>query len=1600
MRKKGISLLLVIIMLIGILPNYVSIFAENERTGIDVTTRVQIDKKEVKQSGADLADGSNIDTSKEVQFNMEMAIKVEGDYIKAGLPVDENEVVRYNDFAEFTISNDLSVDTFITQTLDFKTKENVKIGEVMFRQDGTALVARIVFNGEKEVFGQETKDVSFGFSGRFYLTTVSGQSTSEMRTILEKNYNLTFTPDLSPRITKELVSVSEDSSKTKTLSRNHYENRNVEWKVVVELNQNVHGQEIPADLSGYTLKDIFYKKPKNAGRTVPDTGELKSMSNDLARPNAILVGGSLEDVIMDDVNPSDADTTPDGFHYLFPSGTSSPQEIRFYTKMSEDELYRSNMKAYNIFYKKNTVQLLNHSGVSVATATAEAKIRGMELFLKSQQHQKHPKPNEPKKFEFEWYLYANLQGIKGLNNLHLKDGDVQATINLNEENSMKFVSAQWQKPVLTASQEAQLKQSTHLDYGKFYANVTWIPIGNEITSLPAHSRFAVPDYDNGSSEPRRLVLKVEVDLSSYDFKFYQNAFYPEWDGMTERSYRNVSATAYIGTKLVRKSGEQTWDSLQVKWTLKIKDGVDSQGEPQRSVEHLTSPRLFDFLPFLPFNESKLSLNPEGTEKSIDGVAIVNTIARVTGRGYPSYQKLVKIEVERGDLSYKVHKLYSDGIHVADLVEITANNPEAKKDTWRVNLWTEPTNPELVFSNGQKLAFNGATVFDGNVKVDTSFTQSNDFRPRMLAKEMLDRNAWMPGEVLTSTIANQKATDTESGYHHTDDSVIYRISFNKSPFKSFKTYFDGVRITDTLPADWEFVPIQDGKDFLVFEGKKPAEWSNTNSSVEAINDALTETELNAIAFSGNQFVGTSVAQFEIRENIEKPYVILLKARPKVSNFDDKFATYNKDKIEITNKVQVEPISFAPFSNRVLVAEQKTKFEPKMLTKENDGKLDKGNTSSISRRPSQFGALTWTVDYVPRLVADNTEITFVDTLAPQHSFREKEDGSLQTVGKMRLIEMDIKADGTFDTADEHINLIELKTEGSEQNLFYNKVEKKIEVKLRVKKHKAYRLQYLTDIATTGGQTISNTVMVKEKNISVRNEEYQSTHYDSFAKFATFTGIEVVKVNEENKELEGAEFTIFDGNTEWRKLTTTDFGLAKFIGLDNNKTYTLRETKAPQGYLQDNTVYTLTVNGQGQITVTDGKALNKTTKELFLINASRIPTTITVEKEWKKPAGEPAKPITVFLKSNKQTAPIATKVLNPGETKVVFSGLYAKADDGSDIVYFVEEGGVDGYRTIAEQKMETGYQKLPQSGQITLRGDRKKTAEIKLTNIRTDEVTIEVKKVWVDKREESTTVQLMRNGTSFLQPEILSASSHWSFTYINLPEYDNNGQKYRYHVVENPVPSPYEMKATDKNGAVVDTMHPIQSFEEENVLINGIPTRIRKAVITVTNTYKPVETVTPFEPTPKPEEPKPTPKPEPEPKPEEPKPTPEPKPEEPAPTPEPTPEPTPNPVPESPSTEGELDIPDGDVPQVVVPPKNGIIEFDGRHWKFTPDPKFYGKEKIQIIIKRPDGSQYEEIIEIDVPVPQGVTTLPQTSGIPKLYYFLCGILFFAGAIFIKRK
>lgn len=111
-------------------------------------------------------------------------------------------------------------------------------------------------------------------------------------------------------------------------------------------------------------------------------------------------------------------------------------------------------------------------------------------------------------------------------------------------------------------------------------------------------------------------------------------------------------------------------------------------------------------------------------------------------------------------------------------------------------------------------------------------------------------------------------------------------------------------------------------------------------------------------------------------------------------------------------------------------------------------------------------------------------------------------------------------------------------------------------------------------------------------------------------------------------------------------------------------------------------------------------------------------------------------------------------------------------------------------------------------------------------------------------------------------------------------------------------------------------------------------------------------------------------------------------------------PSPEPETPTIDGEIDIPENVIPLRGKDPKNGIVVLDGNKWKYTPNKGFYGKDSFTVILRTPDGEETEEIIEVDVPVPLGHTTLPQTDGIPPFVFFFAGSLVFFGAYFFKKR
>ena len=114
-----------------------------------------------------------------------------------------------------------------------------------------------------------------------------------------------------------------------------------------------------------------------------------------------------------------------------------------------------------------------------------------------------------------------------------------------------------------------------------------------------------------------------------------------------------------------------------------------------------------------------------------------------------------------------------------------------------------------------------------------------------------------------------------------------------------------------------------------------------------------------------------------------------------------------------------------------------------------------------------------------------------------------------------------------------------------------------------------------------------------------------------------------------------------------------------------------------------------------------------------------------------------------------------------------------------------------------------------------------------------------------------------------------------------------------------------------------------------------------------------------------------------------------------------------------QGEVDVPDNEVPRVGVPPENGTVtvDEDGK-WIYTPDPDFVGEDSFTIIV-----GDEEIVIDIDVEevplgtvtppqedlgddTPTGVPSLPKTGGMSSLYLYIAGSIFVLIGLLSKKK
>src|SRR5699024_59784 len=181
-------------------------------------------------------------------------------------------------------------------------------------------------------------------------------------------------------------------------------------------------------------------------------------------------------------------------------------------------------------------------------------------------------------------------------------------------------------------------------------------------------------------------------------------------------------------------------------------------------------------------------------------------------------------------------------------------------------------------------------------------------------------------------------------------------------------------------------------------------------------------------------------------------------------------------------------------------------------------------------------------------------------------------------------------------------------------------------------------------------------------------------------------------------------------------------------------------------------------------------------YTITNTQETTEISGEKTWldnDDATDERPESITVQVKNETDDKPVQTTEVEAdknGEWNYTFTDLPKFDKEGNEINY-----------TIAEANVPKEYAATVKDNNIT--------------NVRVGETEVTVNKTWEDEdesdRPESITVNLLQNGVSYTSEKIKpDKDNNWSYTFKDLPEFDETGNAYEYTVTEQDVPG-YDSK-----------------------------------------------------------------------------------------------------------------------------------------------------------------------------------------------------------------
>ena len=529
------------------------------------------------------------------------------------------------------------------------------------------------------------------------------------------------------------------------------------------------------------------------------------------------------------------------------------------------------------------------------------------------------------------------------------------------------------------------------------------------------------------------------------------------------------------------------------------------------------------------------------------------------------QKFVGVTSQDSHLTVEVIDLVIAGNVVGTLVKVTGLRANG---TNQVVLKSQVIDPNILAGNSSsQTVSNTASLYKGTTYRGKD-AASVPFANMILGKQMLHRaevaNDHNPDPLATIN-PNNNTTGLSNGFHYDYKEVIFRLNINGAglDFADVDTNLPGgfgdVTVTDTLPTGWVFTPFSDGAQYLIY---------SANGSYSATIPALDPSLIAGFTAT----VGTSTATFEF-EDLNQPYVILVKAKPTDVTFDGYLVGANSH-VE-TNTLNLSTENWTPGKT----VYQQVRVDTKIIGK------------TVNSSLATQGILSWSLDYTP---FDRPIATAIEDILP-----EGVDLRLDASGNI-IWEQDSTRNINVYALVPNTNGNGVYAQGAALDLSVIQSAITYDTATRTLRFtfpdntEGYRLVYVTDITGQPGTVKNQASLVggtagegtaTETSFVVTSQHGEATMGRS--------GFVYLKKTDGTKILPGAEFTLYNTNADGsigapRVVRTSGLdGTIRIYGLPPG-TYILKETQAPDGYFNPPQEFVIVVT-EGHYTTIDNDPMS---------------------------------------------------------------------------------------------------------------------------------------------------------------------------------------------------------------------------------------------------------------------------------------------------------------------------------------------------------------------------------------------------------------------------